>query len=475
MTFNASFWYLLFGPILTQIYSFAVAEVSWNNVTLSDEEIKAVEAYIAEHPFSSDLDIKSDGQSRIAYGDKASYGQFPSIASVQYNFQGTYSHICGGVLIDRNLVLTAAHCLYANDQLSVPQLVLLGVTSIYGQSNAKEKFSVVEAIYPRGYDHNEWNTAAAKYDIAILRINGLSSQPVAPLATQDPSFGSSITAAGWGADHNYVYTSQSPTDLMYATARVNTGRSPCPGVAAGVICTAGERKGYGVTSTCQGDSGGPHMLTGTSTVIGVTSFGPGKVEQCGTNTYVGITSTAYFYNAFIKPTLEKYGSGGGSGVAPPGGGTTPGTNPDPWGSGDTGGDWEDYSDYNDYDDTWGFWSRNTPSGGYSAEAPGSSATVEGVVDCTPEVGIQYKKRLEVKSQTGKTVKIESTKACAKACSDIQGCNAFNFKGRAQECTMFSLEGTDVVRIVDDPAYNTGRLFCGEEQENKRRLMRKFLK
>lgn len=216
--------------------------------------------------------------------------------------------MCGGALIRNNLILTAAHCFFssASGKFQPPQKVLIGVTSL-SPPNPREVFPVADVFWPTAYSQDRWKKGAAPHDIAIVRFTGSSRTNPVPLADQDPPLGANITAAGWGIDNTAAFTKSLPTQLMFATMYMGvSGRSPCPLMNNGTLCTAGKSIGRGkYPSTCQGDSGGPNILTGNSILVGVTSFGPGTPKQCGNNPYQGITSVAAYLTSFIQPLMNR--------------------------------------------------------------------------------------------------------------------------------------------------------------------------
>ena len=46
----------------------------------------------------------------IIGGENATYGEFPFMALLSIEFNGRFIHICGGSLINRRYVVSAAHC-----------------------------------------------------------------------------------------------------------------------------------------------------------------------------------------------------------------------------------------------------------------------------------------------------------------------------------------------------------------------------
>lgn len=49
-------------------------------------------------------------ESRIVGGQVADPGEWGWQVSIQYDYSNTWRHICGGTLIQQNVVLTAAQC-----------------------------------------------------------------------------------------------------------------------------------------------------------------------------------------------------------------------------------------------------------------------------------------------------------------------------------------------------------------------------
>jgi secreted trypsin-like serine protease len=204
-------------------------------------------------------------------------------------------------LIDKDSVLTAAHCLFDAkgdpDPESIKVLkVIVGrtvLTSSQGQVRSiKRKF-----IHPK---YNPNSAAFGNYDAAVLKVSR-SVSGIAPinLASSKQNYlerpGRKATVAGWGSTtargacvpsplHQPVFPEQmreaqvpivsdSRADQIYQDicrfSGLRSTYTPPLMVAAG---------GTG-KDTCQGDSGGPLFVAQASsakyTQIGITSFGPG--------------------------------------------------------------------------------------------------------------------------------------------------------------------------------------------------------
>jgi secreted trypsin-like serine protease len=253
----------------------------------------AMPVFAAEEPPGEDGGV---AQPQVVGGDSVPDGKYKFIAALRDVTRGNtvyQQQFCGGTLIVRNSVLTAAHCL---ETVTAPQLrVSVGITSLREPSQGQSRR--VEAITR----HPRYTTSAItfRYDAAVLTL----SRPVKNIAAaripattsnglETP--GREATIAGWGST-----VKQPSNDDPRYPARMREAQVP-------IVSDAAARRAYGADDyeprlmlaageegkdTCQGDSGGPifvKMATGRVSQIGITSFGNG----CGARNFPGVYTEA---------------------------------------------------------------------------------------------------------------------------------------------------------------------------------------
>jgi secreted trypsin-like serine protease len=218
-------------------------------------------------------------------------GKYPFMTSIQAdtsNRRPPYKeHYCGGTLIDRNSVLTAAHCVefigrntdrntlgYRDVRLVVGVTVL---SSDQGQVRRIDRLSDIDI-------HPNYTGRTNRYDAAVIKL----SRPVkriAPIALADVGSDDldtppgTATVTGWGSTQpspgprpSYPKRMQEADPPLVSDAQCETryGGRFYPAL---MVCA-----GQGGIDTCQGDSGGPMFVEDSAGVrreIGITSWGFG--------------------------------------------------------------------------------------------------------------------------------------------------------------------------------------------------------
>jgi len=241
---------------------------------------------------SNSCGVQGDAQ-RIIGGQDADKGEWPWIAKLSIG-----GKLCGANLIDKNWVLTAAHCLEGRS--------VYDITLRFGMHNRIDYSPEVQIRYAKRFTiHPEYRFP--DYDIALIEL----SEPVVyndfvkpiclPQGEEIP-LDTTCVAIGWGIvdlspekiantlqEVELRVLSSTLCKRSYGSFRIKDDRMICAGRIAGT------------KDTCGGDSGGPLMCQRCTTcqwmLYGVTSFGS---IECGKAGAPGVYSKVGYYETWIN-------------------------------------------------------------------------------------------------------------------------------------------------------------------------------
>lgn len=245
-----------------------------------------------------------EAQSRIVGGTGVPNGKYPFVAAL-LDKRGSGSaydrQFCGGTLIDRDSVLTAAHCIEGSGIQASDLQVTAGRTVLDSSQGQVRAVSRVD-VHP----NYSYFSRSQAYDVAVLTLRRpASSIQTIKSATANQNGletpGRNLTVAGWGNTEQQAASGGGgqnyPNRMREAQVPVvsdSQARQSYPSYASALSVAAGKSG----KDSCQGDSGGP-LFANTKNgpvQVGITSYGTG----CGAPSYPGV------YTEVNAPAISNF-------------------------------------------------------------------------------------------------------------------------------------------------------------------------
>ncbi|NXQ66384.1 ACRO protein, partial [Quiscalus mexicanus] len=135
---------------------------------------------------------------RVVGGTGAKPGTWPWIVSIQHPWIPRLKHLCGGSLISKQWVLTAAHCFDEVTEISMVYVVI-GATQLTKPGHGAQVRHVKQVLIHQYYNHDDMS-----YDIALMELDHpVQCSPYiqlacVPDATLRVSELQNCWVAGWG-------------------------------------------------------------------------------------------------------------------------------------------------------------------------------------------------------------------------------------------------------------------------------------
>ncbi|XP_035788725.1 trypsin alpha-3-like [Anopheles albimanus] len=251
---------------------------------------------------SSETETEAERAPRLIGGTNSPWGQFPAAVSINT----TFNVHCGGAVVDRQHVLTAAQCVFnTNRRLIDPYWIKIHAGDIaLAPVGSRRQTRRVTQIFV----HPEFNFATLEHDVAVLRLDRPYELPsntlnVANRTRRIVPNGVACQYVGWGT------TGPAPTAAVSVLQRFlpmtindrelcNQATMHAGRIQESMLC-AGNTGASNNAAPCNGNAG--NGLYCDRALVGILTFG----ANCGAANNPPVFTQVRFYNNWIEQQFNQ--------------------------------------------------------------------------------------------------------------------------------------------------------------------------